>query len=483
MNNYYTSKGVSIFFCILFMLASVVHARAQSHDVDIVIHLRGVYASKIILLNLSVDKTFKPVEEVQNIKNGETTKLTVSRDYLPGEFVLRFEYKEKESSAPYPSERNLFINDQEPELWINPMYCNNADSSYFQKDERENGAFVKFSKENGRQKEKLGLLQNLLMNYDDPGSKFYRQGIREYEQRRQAYDQWLDTRISQDKPLFVSRLYCLQFVPKILWKGSENDRVKSMIAHYFDGMDFKDPVLIKTSGLSKWMDTYVNLYGQLCTTAALRDSLFPVAGKTAIEKARQGNPLVYGWMVDYFYRGYETNGITAGMKILEPYLSDSTCLTSKRQEIARRLKGMETLVSGSTAPNIIMKDSDENLFDLNLFKTECRYILILFWSAGCSHCVETVDLLYPWQQQTGIQQKVQVLAVSLDETETEIRLYKQKIMQLKGWKHLHAKEGVRSKAAADYFVLATPVMVLVDAKTMKIVDIPGTVRELMAIVN
>jgi thioredoxin-related protein len=231
------------------------------------------------------------------------------------------------------------------------------------------------------------------------------------------------------------------------------------------------------------MDTYVNLYGQLCTTAALRDSLFPVAGKTAIEKARQGNPLVYGWMVDYFYRGYETNGITAGMKILEPYLSDSTCLTSKRQEIARRLKGMETLVSGSTAPNIIMKDSDENLFDLNLFKTECRYILILFWSAGCSHCVETVDLLYPWQQQTGIQQKVQVLAVSLDETETEIRLYKQKIMQLKGWKHLHAKEGVRSKAAADYFVLATPVMVLVDAKTMKIVDIPGTVRELMAIVN
>ena len=300
---------------------------------------------------------------------------------------MRFDYKEKESSTPYPSEKYIFINDQDLELWISPIYCNNVDSTWFQKGERENATFVQFSKENGRQKEKLVLLQNFLMNYDDTESQFYQQGIQEYEQRRQSYNKWLTTRTLQDKALFVSRLYCFQYMPEISWNGDETYRIKNMINHYFDGMDFKDSLLIKTSDLNKWMDSYVNLDGQLSTTAALRDYLFPEAGITAIEKARQGHPLVYGWMVDYFYRGYETNGITAGMKILEPYMNDPNCLTSKRLEIARRLQGMETLVAGSRAPNIFMKDIDGNQFELNTLETQCKYILVLFWSAGCSHCV------------------------------------------------------------------------------------------------
>jgi len=452
---------------------------AKVSDVTLTIHLRGVYDSKISLLSLSGSGIFKPLTEINVKVNGDAVKLTFPKEKLPGEFVLRFDYKEKKSSTPYPSEKYFFINDQGLELWVNPMYCNNPDSSYFQKDERENATFMKFSKENGRQKEKLGLLQNFLMNYDETESTFYKQGIIEYENRRQTYNQFLAEKTIQDKALFVSHLYCFQYVPKIPWKGNETERIKSLINHYFDNLNFQDQVLIKTSELNKWMDSYVNLYGQLCTTTALRDSLFPIAGKTAIEKAKQGNPLVYGWMVDYFYRGYETNGITTGMTILEPYLKDSTCLTSKRQEIARRLKGIETMVAGSSAPNIIMTDAHGNPFELNKLETQCKYILILFWSACCSHCMETVKVLYPWQQQGEMQQKIKVVAISLDETETEIKAYKKQITQLKGWQHIRAKEGVRSKVAGDYYVLATPVMVLLDSKTKIIVAVPNTLNELM----
>jgi len=456
---------------------------AQTQDSHIIIHLRGVYESKVNLLALTGGRTFKPILEVQGIKNGETTRLTVSNESLPGEFVLRFDYKENESSTPYPSEKYIFINNQDMELWVSPKYCNNADSTYFQEDERENTAFARFSIENGRHKEKLGLLQNFLMNYDDTESTFYRQGIIEYEQRRQTYNQWLTTQIQQDTMLFVSNLYGFQYVSEIPWEGTETDRMESLINHYFDGMDFNNPLVIKTSGLNKWMDNYVNLYGGLSTTVALRDSLFPLAGTTAIEKARQGHPLVYGWMVDYFYRGYETSGIVAGMKILEPYLNDPNCLTSKKQEIARRLKGMETLVAGSKAPDITMKDNDDNLFELNKLETQSNYILVLFWSTDCSHCVELTDQLYTWQQQPDVSQEITVVAISLDETETEIKAWEQKIAELKGWKHLRAAEGVRSKAASDYFVLATPVMVLLDAKTRKIVSAPNTLNELSAAIQ
>ena len=469
---------VFIMFAI-FCQAWAFHGQSQTHDMNISIHLRGVYESNISLLALSNNKTFKPIAEAKGIKNGATARLQITMDKLPGEFVLRFDYKENESSTPYPSEKYIFINDQDLELWVSPKYCNNADSTRFQKDERENAAFVRFSKENGKQKEKLGLLQNFLMNYDDTESTFYQQGIGEYEKRRQTFNQWLTDQTQQDTSLFVSALYPFQYVPQIPWKGTETERINSLINHYFDGMDFQNPLLIKTSDLNKWMDGYVNLYGQLSTTEALRDSLFPEAGRRAIEKARRGHPLLYGWMVDYFYRGYESNGITAGMKILEPYKNDPNCLTSKRQEIARRLKGMETLVPGSKAPDIALTDMYGSLFNLYGFEPKVKYLLLYFWSADCSHCVEMANQMYPWQQQPEMQQKVKVVAVSLDETDTEIAAWKKKIPEFKAWKHMRAEAGVRSKVASDYYILATPVMVLLDAKTKEIIAVPNTLTELM----
>jgi len=464
----------------ILMLAMVVslNVAAQTRDVTITIHLRGVYESKISLLSMAGSRTYKSVVEKDGIKNGETATLVVLKDYLPGACVLRFDYRENATSTPYPSEKNIYVYQQDLELWVRPQYCNNPDSTWFQKGETENAAFLRFSKENGKKKEMIGLLQNFLMNYDDTKSAFYQSGINEYETRRTAYNQWLKGKVKEDKNLFVSSVYNFQYIPQIAWKGSEKDRVQNMIAHYFDGIDFDDPLLIKTPEINKWMDNYVNMYGQMATTTALRDSLFPLAGTRAIEIAKKGNPIVYGWMVDYFYKGYESNAIDAGMKILQPYLDDPNCLTMKRQEISRRLKGMETLVAGSIAPEISLKDRDGSLFELSRYNAGSTYIMVLFWSAGCSHCAELVEQVYPWQQQQEVKSKLDIVAISLDETESEVALWDKKAPALTGWKHLHAVEGVRSKVAADYFVLATPVMVVLDAKSKKIVATPNTLEEL-----
>ena len=473
-NNFKIILLIAIYLC----TASDYQTYAQTRDITI--HFRGVYDSKITLMSLSVSRTSKTIAGVPQIRNGQTTKITVSKDYLPGEFVLRFDYREKESSTPYPSEKYFFMSNQDLELWVSPMYCNNSDSTGFQKGERENAAFVEFSKENIKKKEKLGVLQNFLMNYDDTESKLYKEGIKEYEARRMAYNEWLAKREKQDDSLFVSNVYCFQYVPEIAWEGNETNRLNNMIAHYFDGMDFNDPLLIKTSSLNKWMDSYVNLYGQLATTVVSRDSLFPLAGKTAIEKARQGDPLVYGWMVDYFYKGFESNGIDEGMKALEPYLNDPNCLTSKRKEISRRLKGIETLVPGSKAPDISLKENEKAVFELYAFNTPCKYILLLFWSASCSHCVELADKLHQWQQQQDIRQKMEIIAVSLDETEAEAKLWEQKLPALSGWKHLRAAEGINSKVANDYFVLATPIMLLLDSASYEIISLPTTLNEIFS---
>jgi thioredoxin-related protein len=216
----------------------------------------------------------------------------------------------------------------------------------------------------------------------------------------------------------------------------------------------------------------------LATSITLRDSLFTIAGKTAIEKTRTGNPMVYGWMVDYFFKGYESFNIEKGTKMLEPYLNDPNCLTTKRQEINKRLKGIETLVPGTIAPNIIMQDADNKPFELNAYQTGRNYLLLLFWSADCNHCTETVGKLYPWHQRTEVQQRLAIVAISMDETDTGIQAWRQKIKELKGWTHMRATEGLRSKVANDYYILGIPVMILLNAKTKEIIALPEKVEQL-----
>jgi thiol-disulfide isomerase/thioredoxin len=471
------SKFKIVFFC---LLVAVFRLSAQEKDITIKIHLRGVWESKISLLALTGPDAGKPIAELPSVKNGETAILTVTKDQLPGEFVIRFDYKEKETSAPYPSEKRIFASVQDLELSVNPPYCNNADSAQFQKEEIENTVFARFSKENSEQKEKLVLLQNFLISYDDNQSAFYRTGIEEYEKKRIQYNQWLAAQTTLYKTAFVSSTFRFDFVPPMEWKGSVSDRMQSIIVHYFDGMDFKDPLILKTPGITEWMNKYVNIYGALSTTTALRDSLFPIAAKKAIDQARLGNPIVYGWMVDYFYFGFEANGIPAGITALQPYLDDPYCYTNKKQQIEKRLAGMKSMLIGSPAPDFTFKDDDGIETQFCSFPTTCRYKLVLFWSAGCDHCKELIKILYPWYQQPSNKKSVEVFALGMDDTEPDIKLWDKVHPLLEGWKHTRPTGGINSKVANAYFILSSPTMILVDTQSNKIVAIPENVEQLEA---
>jgi thioredoxin-related protein len=437
-----------------------------------------VYESKISLLPLIGTNALKPVTIVDGVKNGETTILQIPADNLPGEFVIRFDYKENTASNPYPSEKRIIISNQDLVLWVNPIYCNNADSTWFQKDERENNAYSGFLKENGIKMKMIDLLQNFLLNYDNPGSSFYKNGISEYENRRKEYNSWISEQTSIYKTLFMGSLLRFHHIPQINWNGSESARKQSFRDNYFEGMDFNDTMILKSPDMKEWMDGYVNLYGELATSIKLRDSLFTIAGRNAIEKARKGNPLVYGWMVDYFFKGYESFNIEKGTKMLQPYVDDPNCLTAKRQEINKRLKGMESLVPGTIAPNIIMPDTNNVTFNLNTYKTNKKFILLLFWSATCSHCSEMIEKIYPWYDNAEVKQKLDVVAISIDEFEVEVIAWQEKIRELNGWTHMRAQGGVRSKVGNEYFILSTPVMVLLNAKTKEILAVPESAEEL-----
>jgi thiol-disulfide isomerase/thioredoxin len=478
---YNISSYIKILIAILLLMGLNFNLSAQ--DILIKIHLRGVYESKISLMPLNGTNSIKSIAESEGIKNGDSSTITVSKDKLPGEFILRFDFKEKETSTPYPAEKQIIISNQNLELWVNPPYCNNEDSTHFQKGEKENTLFAQFNKENARLKGNLGLLQNVVMNYDNQQSKFYPIAVEEYEKRRSEYNQWLSQQVNLNKALFISHTFKFQYVPQISFKGTESEKAESIFSHYFDGIDFNDTLILKTTNLKEWMTAYVNMYGAMSKTESMRDSLLPLAGKRAIEKAKLGNPKVYGWMVDYFYAGFEVNSIPKGMAMLQQYIDDPNCLTSKKQQIIKRLDSMTKLVAGTRAPDFVLNYMDGSEFKFYDYKTTAKNKLLLFWSANCEHCQDLVKGIKEWYDKTGNKEKLNIVAVSLDETDVEVKKWESAIIVLQGWKHLRAKEGVNSQVANDYAILSTPVMFLIDNTSNKIVAIPQNLEQLITEVD
>lgn len=455
---------------------------ASIHERQLSVHLEEVFDAKVSLTPFKGLKAIDPIAEVSGLKNGQTATIKIPGQYLPGEFVLRIDYRAKETDSPYPAERIVFINKQNIELTVNPPYINNDEKTKFNAGERENTVYSAFMKENSKKRMPIDLLRQFLLSYDQPKSDFYAQAVKEFEQRRLEYNTWLANQAKAYQGLYVSSLFGFQYVPAAVWSGGEQERLSHLLKNYFEGIDFSDPLIIRSRELSRFMDVYMGLYGIQAKTEELRDSLFTQAGRVACEKASKGHPKVYGWMVDYFYNGYETYHIDKGIVMLQEHINNPNCLTLKKEQIVKRLEGIHKLTPGALAPDFVISDNSDNIgksFQLHKWKPKAQYKLLLFWSGDCVHCQQLINGLRQWHNEPANKKKLDIIAVSLDETETDVQKWKTAIAALPGWKHLNAKGGVNSPIASDYAVLSTPVMFLIGSKSNVIVSAPGSFEQLI----
>ncbi len=131
----------SKFFRFILLVSILSISKIDAQNIQLKIHLGGVYSSKVSVIAMAGPKALKPVIESPAIKNGESTTLEFTKDMVPSQFVLRFDYQEKETSNPYPSEKLIFVNNQNLELWVNPRALQKRDSTYFQQGEKENAQY------------------------------------------------------------------------------------------------------------------------------------------------------------------------------------------------------------------------------------------------------------------------------------------------------------------------------------------------------
>lgn len=437
------------------------------------IQLRGVYDSKITLSPFNGVRVAKALGEVSGVLAGDVVDFDIPVANLPGEFLIRFDYRAKPADTPYPSELHLYLNNESIGVGAHPLYLT-GDSLRLTND-RENAAWFAFQNKSTRQRQQLGLLQQLLAQYDRPRSAEWKQALKAYDKRRQSYNQWIDSLAHAQQDLYVSHLYGFQQLAPEDWKAAPNERLASQARQWFNGFNFSDTLALRSRQMNELMNGYMGLYGMRATTEKLRDSLFTEAGRQACALASAGAPKVYGWMVDYFYNGYETYNITAGLEMLEKHSANPLCLTSRKAEIARRTEGIKKLVPGVIVPRLTLHNFDDLEVAVDTHTCDKGFRLIVFYDSECGHCHDLLAALQKWYAITENSVWLDVVSIATDRTRKGWETYHTE--KAFPWADLYAPEGVNSKAAADYYVLSAPCMYLVD-KTGKLLGIPNTVNEI-----
>jgi len=468
--------ALSVIFCV-FAAEQAITPRCIS------INLQRVFSAKVSLIPVKGLKTIDPLYEISDMKEGETITIQIPPQYLPGEFILKIDYRVNESDYPYPVERSIFVDKEDIQLSVNPFYGNSSDNIKFNSDEKENTVYYTFLKENDIKRGPIEVLKQFLLNYDCADSKLYAQAAKEFQDRKLAYNKWLKHQEKSYNHLYVSRLFQFQYIPTVIWSGDLDEQINQLLKNYFEGIDFKDGTIIHFSQLTRLMDSYMRLYEIKVSDARPLKTLFVEAGRIACEKAAQGDPKVYGWMVDYFYRGYETYHIDEGMVMLRQHIDNPNCLTSKKQQINKRLQGLAKLVPGALSPNFLGKDDKGNDFQFHAWKGSAPYKLLLFWSVSCESCRMLVTRLREWDFEVLNKDKVDVIAINLDETEIGGREWAEEIVNLSNWKHMRFSQGINSVIANDYAVLSTPEMFVIDSESNIIVFVPEDFEQLIKDLN
>ncbi len=244
--------------------------------------------------------------------------------------------------------------------------------------------------------------------------------------------------------------------------------------HFFDVLDFNNPILQSSGFLMDKAATYVfssvtsNSTGHVPEQEVqenLKVLSSKIMGVDALFKARLFEKL---WL--------ETTKLKMGVSsdlIYNNYLLPLSKTNAQKEirDITDKIELDNRLRIGATAPEISWKDkgNDRKLSDLS----GAQNYVVLFWSSTCSHCLKEVPELY---EELKDSKKVQVLALGLEDDDIS---WKAESAKLTGFTHVLGLGKWENEYVFLYDVHQTPTYYVLDAQK-RIVAKPSDLDELLS---
>lgn len=227
--------------------------------------------------------------------------------------------------------------------------------------------------------------------------------------------------------------------------------VSALKAHYFDFVDFKNPVLQSSNFLTEKMLNYV--FGMSSKSndniATFKTNIDVVCNKMK-DAPKEVKRIL---LVDLWQQMVDLKIEPVANYISENYLMD-IAVALNDQELLRTLILYKDLSNGTKAPDFSLevvenkKKITKKLSQLDL----ADHYIIVFWSSGCSHCLDEIPQLQTYIK-TKANQKIKVIAIGLEDEPSKwhelIKVYPEFI-------HVYGANKWKNDISIAYGVKSTP---------------------------
>jgi peroxiredoxin len=330
-----------------------------------------------------------------------------------------------------------------------------------------------YVKLNKQYKTKSELLQLVLSRYpkDDP---FYASTRAAAEKLQKDYKYFVTSAPHSRPGSFIARYVRSSQMPIVDFNKSLDEQLKFLKSHALDSVNFNDDGLIYSDLFTNKSIEYLMYYRNPQLPKELLEKEFMVAVDTILSKARV-NQIVYQHSTEYLIDGFKKFGFEKCIDyILDNYvIKDDLCLGDKLgNTVQRMIEQKKKLAVGSVAPNIMLRDTSGGMISLQSVKSAKS--LIVFYSTSCPHCQSMIPKLAQLQIAKS-SKELAILAVSLDSSRADWTKFIRK--HSLGWMNVNDPKGWDGSAASDYFIYATPTLILLD-KDKRIIATPTTIEEL-----
>lgn len=331
----------------------------------------------------------------------------------------------------------------------------------------ENTVYWKYLNLKKKNDQQVWLINSLLSYYSDT-SAVNRTLKNEIARLNSTLYKYTEKSIKKHSNLFANQLIALEQKPVPPVELSADKRFSFQIDTWWNNVDLTNPQITHAPTFSKSIWEYV-------------ETLF----SEDLDKEQQDSAFISG--IDKFLSVKMDTTVLKTVRemlvegFLESDYSDVVCylettsfhgvkpLKTSRIEVLCQNKSLEI---GSKASDFTLLD--QNRKKVKLSKLNADYILVVFWSTWCPHCIESLPQivdLYNKYKNSGFE----VVAISIDD---EDELWKQYLEKFNAsWINMREPYSPDSKLIELYDVQETPKMYLL-SKDLTIISKPSTRRQL-----
>lgn len=443
-----------------------------------------VFITSIVNAQYSIKGTMTPPDKedwvilykLEGAKQKFISNSTIKKETLDiggqKQTIARFELKLPEDAKPgayrvtYRNEGAGFVdflfNKESIEFVFNPKY---PDQSIVFTKSIENKVYRKYLEAINSSQRKIDSLQ---IEYIKAKTKTTK---KEYKKAYNAVDYIQDVYEGKSKGMLA-----YHFI-----KSSKNENpsspiqstkeyLNSVVGNFFENVDFNNKALYNSSFIIDKVTDYVFLLNTAETQGA-QQKLYKQSIAKVMENIGSNKNLkksVSEFLIERFAAARNSGIVDWVFADYYSTLPANLVDTKFKQEKIALLRA----TVGRTAPDFGWKEDGKDTKLSTL--TDGENYLLIFWSTGCSHCLEEIPHLYDFMKNHP---QTSVIAFGIEQEDLEWNEY---IKKLYGWHNVmgsHPESKWENETVKTYQLTGTPSYFIMD-KTKKIIAMPNSFKDI-----